>query len=388
MSPFDFGHAGGVNEHVLHLDREFIRLGHDTRILAATSPEVGEADDGHIYRLGASIPLRSNGSTARITLSPLIIGRVKRFLREEQFDVIHLHEPLAPAIPWVVLMFSQAVNVGTFHAARTNNIWYHYTKTILDMIFAKLDARIAVSEAARTFVDAYFPADYEIIPNGVSLEQYSADVEPLPELSDGRRNILFLGRYEEPRKGFRYLLRAFPKIRSQFPDARLVVVGVGDASRYERFMNQHDLTEADVVFVGFVADELKPRYYASCDVFCAPSTGRESFGFILLEAMASGKPVVATAIDGYSDVIRAGQDGILVEPKDSEALALGIVRVLADSDLRARLALNARERARTFSWEEVARQVLEVYRATLAAQRDPLVIASDTSGADALAGLS
>lgn len=371
VSPFDFGHAGGVNEHVVQLDREFTRLGHSSRILAATSPDVGETDDGHVYRLGASIPLRSNGSTARITLSPLIIGKVKRFLREEQFDIIHLHEPLAPALPWLVLMFSQSVNVGTFHAARTNNILYHYTKTILDMIFAKLDARIAVSEAAREFVDSYFPAEYEIVPNGISLEQYGGRVEPLPELCDGRPNILFVGRYDEPRKGFRYLLRAFPKVLSQFPEARLIVVGSGDPTRYERFMNQHGLSAEQVVFTGYVDDHLKARYYASCDVFCAPSTGRESFGFILLEAMASGKPVIASAISGYRDVVRAGQDGILVEPKDADALALAIVRVLADSDLRAQLTVDARRRADSFSWEEVARRVLEVYESALNADQSP-----------------
>lgn len=387
VSPFDYGYPGGVNEHVSQLDREFRRIGHATRILAATSTELGESDDGHVYRLGASIPLPSNGSTARITLSPFIIGRVKRFLRQEQFDVIHLHEPLAPALPWIVLMFSQSVNVGTFHAARTNNIWYHYTKTILDMIFAKLDARIAVSEAAREFVDSYFPAEYTIIPNGISLEQYGADIPPLPELSDGRPNILFLGRYDEPRKGFRYLLRAFPKVRTQFPDARLVVVGQGDPTRYERFMQQHNLTTNDVRFVGFVDESMKARYYASCEIFCAPSTGRESFGFILLEAMASGKPVVASAIPGYSGVIRAGQDGLLVEPKDAEALALGLVRILADSDLRGRLSKAGRERAESFTWERVARRVLALYEDTLAAERGALIGASEPTDALASAGM-
>lgn len=364
VSPFDLGYPGGVNEHVIQLDRQFQLMGHETRILAPTSIDVGEMDDGHIYRLGASLAIPSNGSKARIAVSPFIPIKVRQFLNAEQFDVIHLHEPLAPMIPLAVLLHSRTVNVGTFHAARSNHMLYHYTKAILDLFFAKLDARIAVSEAARQFVDGYFPAHFEIVPNGIALDQFHAGAEPLPELMDGRRNILFVGRFNEQRKGFRYLVRAMPLIRQQFPDARLVVVGQGDSTRYERFFAQNDMT--DVVFAGFVEAEDLPRYYASCDVFCAPSTGRESFGLILLEAMATGKPVVAASNPGYSGVIRNGIDGLLVEPKDPQALALAIVRILADSDLREELVRNAREHIRQFSWPVVAEQVLGVYQRAIA----------------------
>lgn len=180
---------------------------------------------------------------------------------------------------------------------------------------------------------------------------------------DGRKNILFMGRYNEPRKGFRYLIRAFPMVREQFPEARLIVVGQGDQERYERFLYQHDMH--DVLFAGFSDPELKPRYYASADVFCAPSTGRESFGLILVEAMASGAPVVASAIPGYQGVITHGETGLLVEPKDAQSLAMGLVRILADTDLRQRLTTNALEHVRQYDWERVAARVKTVYELAL-----------------------
>jgi phosphatidylinositol alpha-mannosyltransferase len=301
---------------------------------------------------------------ARITLSPTVTWRVREFLQKEPFDVIHFHEPLTPMLPLGVLLHSKTVNVGTFHAARPNHVLYHYTKAILDMFFAKLDARIAVSEAAREFVDGYFPAEFDIVPNGIALDQFVPDAPPIPELMDGRRNILFVGRYNEARKGFRYLVRAMPRIKSVFPDARLVVVGHGDPSRHQRFLEQNGVE--DTVFAGYVESADLPRYYASCDVFCAPSTGRESFGLILLEALATGKPVVAGANAGYSAVIRSGIDGLLVEPKDAQGLALSIVRVLADAELREQLRTNGLERVKQFSWEVVAQQVLEVYDRAIA----------------------
>ncbi len=359
VSPFDFGATGGVNEHIIQLDRQFRSMGHETRILAPTSTHVGEQDDGHVYRLGAAMPIPSNGSMARVTLSPLVINKVRQFLDREQFDVIHLHEPLAPVLPLAVLLFSKSANVGTFHAARTNNLFYLYTKAILDMFYARLDAKIAVSEAAREYADAHFPGNYEIVPNGIALEEFKTKAQPLPHLMDGHKNILFLGRYNEPRKGFRYLIRAFPMVREQFPEARLIVVGQGDQERYERFLQQHDMR--DVVFAGFIDPELRPRYYASADVFCAPSTGRESFGIVLVEAMAAGTPVVASAIPGYQGVITHGETGLLVEPKDPHSLAMGLVRALADTDLRNRMTTNAHEDIRQYDWERVAIRVRNAY---------------------------
>lgn len=375
VSPYDFSVSGGANEHIIQLERQFRAMGHETRILAPTSTQIGEQDDGHIYRLGAAMPIPSNGSMARVTLSPLIINKVRQFLDREHFDVIHLHEPLAPVLPLAVLLFSKSANVGTFHAARTNNLFYLYTKPALDFFHGRLDAKVAVSEPAREYADSHFPGQYEVVPNGVPVREFSQNVEPLPHLMDGRKNILFIGRYNEPRKGFRYLIRAFPMVREQFPEARLIVVGQGDQERYERFLHQHDMH--DVIFAGFTDPELKPRYYASADVFCAPSTGRESFGLVLVEAMASGAPVVASAIPGYQGVITHGETGLLVEPKDAHSLAMGLVRVLADTELRNRLRTNALEHVQQYDWERVANRLKTVYDRAI--QNRSAISARDTS---------
>lgn len=368
VSPFDFGVAGGVNEHIIQLDRRFQQLGHQTRILAPTSIDHGEDDDGHVYRVGQAMPIPSNGSTARVTLSPLVINKVRQFLDAEEFDVIHLHEPLAPVLPLAVLLFSRSANVGTFHAARSSNIFYLYTKAILDMFFDKLDARVAVSEAAREYADSHFPGDYVIVPNGINLNEFRSSVDPIPTLKDGRKDILFVGRFDEPRKGFRYLLRAFPMVREQFPDARLIVVGSGNRERYERFIRQHGIK--DVIFTGFTDAVTKARYYASADVFCAPSTGRESFGIILIEAMASGVPVVASAIPGYQGVIKNGETGLLVEPKDEHSLALGLVRMLSDTALREKITTNALDDVRQYDWDRVASRLLTVYQRAILNQSE------------------
>lgn len=367
VSPFDFGVRGGVNEHIAQLDREFARLGHETRILAATSPSAGEVDDGHIYRLGMAIPVPSNGSTARITLSPFILTKVKSFLERENFDVIHMHEPLAPMLPLACLHYSESLNVGTFHAARTTNLWYLYTKAILDLFFDRLDMQIAVSEAAKSFADDHFPGNYTIVPNGIDLERFNPSVTPVTEYLDGRKNILFVGRFDEPRKGFIHLLRALPHIRSQFPRARLIVVGKGNYERWANFLQQNEIE--DVVFAGAAKPEDLPRYYATCDVYCSPATGRESFGIVLLEALATGAPVVASNIPGYAGVITNGETGMLADRKDPHSLALAIVRVLADADLRQRLIANGLEHVKQFSWPRVAEQVIQVYERGLAMRR-------------------
>ncbi|HET9015664.1 MAG TPA: glycosyltransferase family 4 protein [Thermomicrobiaceae bacterium] len=363
VSPFDFRYPGGVNEHVLHLDREFQELGHLTRVLSPRSDEEGEEDDGHFYKLGMALPVPSNGSTARITLSPFVSGKVKEFLQREEFDVIHLHEPLAPTLPLMVLLHSKAVNVGTFHAARSSNLAYFYGKPLLSYFFGRLHARIAVSPAAHEFVQQYFSSTYEVIPNGIDIAQFGPHVQPIARYADGARNLLFVGRFNESRKGLKFLVRAFALVRQEFPEARLMVVGPGTPRRYDRELERFELE--NVEFVGAVSKQELASYYATCDVFCAPSTGRESFGIVLLEAMASGKPVVATSIPGYTAVARHGIEALLVERKNPEALAMALVHVLADERLAARLGAAGRARAEEHSWPVVARRVLAVYEQAL-----------------------
>jgi phosphatidylinositol alpha-mannosyltransferase len=304
----------------------------------------------------------------RLTFDVTLYADVKAIMRREQFDVVHLHEPLMPVLPYMVLLNSKAVNVATFHAYSGSQPWYTAFKPYMSFVLGRLDGRIAVSVPAREFVAQYFEGAYDIIPNGIDVDRYDERVAPFPWAEDSIPRVLFVGRFEESRKGFKYLLRAMPLVRQQFPHARLVVIGSGRPEKFDHQMEQYGV--GDVEFKGFVSLEDKARYYASCDVVCAPSTGNESFGYILAESMAAGKPVVATDIPGYASVVRAGHDGLLVEPKDPQALALALVRVLADRELRARLGQNGRVSAQRFAWPRVAQQVLEVYgRAAEVAKR-------------------
>src|SRR5215471_17536045 len=335
VSPYDFAYPGGVTEHVSHLAEQFLARGHQVHIVAPSSGDETEpiaSVDAPVHRIGRVVSIPANGSVARITLSLRSYLQAKRLLAEEQFDLIHLHEPMMPALPLTVLRHSGTTNVGTFHAYRNTPLTYFYGKPILQPFFRKLHGHIAVSTAARNFVGEYFPSDYRIIPNGIDFPRFSTRAAPLEELSDPRPTVLFVGRLEK-RKGLRYLLRAWPMVLERVPDARLVVVGRGrPLEGYKRFAARQGWTPSDVFFAGYVSAEDLPRYYQACDIFCAPNTGQESFGIVLLEAMAAGAPIVASDIPGYRDVVTNGQEGLLVEPQKPAALADAVCRLLANPE--------------------------------------------------------
>ena len=363
--PYDWSYPGGVRDHVSHLADEFIAMGHDVRILAPASGIKGKQIEQNVYKLGGTTPFPINGSIARIALNPALGRHVRHVLQRERFDVIHLHEPLLPGLSLTVLRFSRALNVGTFHAfarsgmTSTPYLAYASAYPFLRPYFRRLAGRIAVSSAAHSFVSHYFEGDYRIIPNGVNLDHFSPEVAPFPEYMDGKLNILFVGRFEK-RKGAKFLLRAIPTIRERFPNTRFIFVGEGRLrSGFQQFVQRHGWQ--DVIFTGFVPDEDKPRYFASAHVFCAPATGGESMGVVLLEAMASGKPVVATNIDGYATVISDGIDGLLVPPRDSQALAFTIGRLLENEPLRQKLCHAGLQKVREYAWPRVARHILDYY---------------------------
>jgi phosphatidyl-myo-inositol alpha-mannosyltransferase len=369
VSPYDFAYPGGVTQHVAHLAHQFLGRGHEVHIVAPSSDDEAEpvsSFDAPVHRIGRVVSIPANGSVARITLSLRSYLQAKRLLQEQQFDLIHLHEPMMPALPLTVLRHSNTTNVGTFHAFRNRPLTYFYGKPILRPFFRKLHGRIAVSSAARDFVGEYFRADYRVIPNGIDFPRFHTRYRPLEQLADERPTVLFVGRLEK-RKGLKFLLRAWPKVLERQPNARLVVVGRGrPLEGYRRFAARQGWSPADVVFAGYVPAEDLPRYYQSCDVFCAPNTGQESFGIVLLEAMAAGAPIVASDIAGYRDVVADGEQGLLVEPKNPGALADAVSRLLANPELRARLRRAGQEKARAYDWPRVATQVLDYYFEVLA----------------------
>ena len=360
VSPYDMAYPGGVGRHIAGLSGQFRRLGHEVVIIAPSSAERDEVDEEGIYRIGRVTSVPTNGSIARITLSLRMANRVRQILHREQFDVVHLHEPLMPALPPTVLKCSQTVNVATFHAFRQSSYGYFYGRPYLRRIFNRLDGRIAVSRAAWEFISSYFPQTYSIIPNGVDLSRFQSAIEPIERFRDGRLNILFVGRLEK-RKGLAYLLRAYPYIKRRVPNSRIIVVGGQGrhSQQYRAYAEAHGLR--DIVFVGQVSDDELPRYYATADVFCAPSTGGESFGVILIEAMAMGKPIVASDIDGYRQVVTDGVHGRLVPPRDERLLADALCSLLEDPTLRARYAAAGLQAAGAYGWERVAGRVLAYY---------------------------
>lgn len=363
VSPYDYNYPGGVGRHVAALTDQFRAGGHQVSIIVPGTSDLDDEENG-IYRIGRVMPVPANGSMARITLSLRMIARVKRILANEAFDVVHVHEPLMPALPTAVLRYSQAANVGTFHAFRHSYYGYYYGRPFLRRIVNKLQGRIAVSRVALGYISQYFPGTYAIIPNGVDLGRYRVGVEPIERYMDGRLNILFVGRWEK-RKGLSHLLRAYERVQREFPQARLLVVGPEGrhGQVYRDYVSRRNLH--NIEFIGRVSDEELPRYYQTCDIFCAPSTSGESFGIVLPEAMASGKPIVTTNIDGYRQVVSHGTHGLLVPPRDDEALSDALCTLLGDKAERLRLGTNGRATAEQYSWERVASRVLSYYQEVL-----------------------
>ena len=365
VSPYDFTWPGGVTAHVAQLARELGRSGHEVQVLAPHSPSRECQDSDLLVPLGRSVPLPSGGSIARVSLSWWLYPKIRALLKKEKFDIIHLHEPMAPILPLCVLEFSDTVNVGTFHASYARQHLYRMSSPIIKRWQQRLHGNIAVSPAAQRYVNNTFPGDYEIIPNGIDYDHFSANVRPFPKYQDGKLNILFVGRLEK-RKGLRYLLEAYGRLKWEMPDIRLIVVGPGNPDRESyRVISSQNLQ--DVEFVGRASYEYLPRYYASADIFCSPATGAESFGIVLLEAMAAGKPVVASDIEGYRGIITHGEQGLLFPKKDSDALA-DTLRVLArDPELRQKLGGQGNRSAEDFRWEVVAGRVENYYETCLQA---------------------
>src|SRR5690348_410208 len=337
VSPYDFSSPGGVSDHVRNLSRQLQQFGHHTIIFAPSSrPQAESADGLNFRRIGTPIAIPVNDSVARITLSFHLANQVAGIVEQERFDVLHFHEPLMPALPLTLLRMSPTANVGTFHAFAKSNVGYFYGRPLLQPYLDRLHRGIAVSEPASAFFNRYFP-DYplRIIPNGIDTSVYRPGLSPIRHLRDDRVNILFVGRLEK-RKGLGDLLRAYRLMRERVKNARLVIVGDGPLrGNAESFIQRHRLP--DVVMAGYVPDSVLPRYYDSADIFCAPATGRESFGIVLLEAMACALPVVATEVPGYMSVLEPGQDSLTVQPKSWRELAAALVILARDPELRRRM---------------------------------------------------
>ena len=364
VSPYDHAFHGGVADHINSLAAQFREWGHTVKIIAPCK-SADAIDDDDFIPMGRAVPIPSGGSIARVSFSVWLKPQIKQMLEREAFDVVHFHEPFAGLISKDMLSLidpMESTAIGTFHTYEGTRLYKIGAKHLAMPYFRMLQGRIAVSLPAHRFISRHFPGDYEIIPNGIQVDDF-ADAEPFEHLkSDGMINLLFLSRLEK-RKGLKYLLGAFSRLKWEWPNLRLLVAGGGEPDADSlRILSERNLQ--DVVFLGRVSDEDKFRYYKTADIYCAPATGRESFGIVLLEAMAAGTPIVASGIDGYSSVITHGREGLLVPPKDEDALADALATLLKDATLRRRLATAGTMNVQEYRWERVARRVMDCYDAS------------------------
>ena len=366
VSPYDFAHPGGVVSHISSLEQQFTGMGHEVKVIAPASRVIEDFGDRFIA-IGRPFAIPSSDSVVRVPISLHLAPAIKKTLARERFDVLHLHEPFMPMLCSAMVRLSDTVNVGTFHAAQ-GRPGYDWGRPISSWMIRgrlhNLHGRIAVSQAALDYHSRYVPGEYRIIPNGIDLARFADGLLPMEKYVDGKLNILFVGRLEF-RKGLNYLLNAFLRVKQEVPNSRLIVVGPGTRlrKRYERWIQKTGLE--DVVFVGYASKEDLPRYYKTADVFCAPATSRESFGIVLLEGMAAGKPIVATNIPGYASVVSDGEEGILVPPRNHPELARALLTLLNDRALRTEMGARGKAKSKEYSWELVAGRIMDYYRQTV-----------------------
>jgi phosphatidyl-myo-inositol alpha-mannosyltransferase len=359
VCPYDWEVPGGVREHISGLAEALIELGHEVSVIAP-------ADDDaelpyYVVSAGRAVPVPYNGSVARLAFGFLSAGRVRRWLKDGDFDVLHVHEPAAPSLSLLACWVADGPIVATMHAAMPRSRALHAAQPILASALEKISGRIAVAEAARSTLVEHLGGDAVLIPNGLHVNRYQK-AEPLPGFPGNGGTLGFLGRMDEQRKGLDILLAAFTLLAAERPDLRLLIAGAsGDA--YDVMAKVPASFRDRVVILGRVSDEDRIRMLHSVDVFCAPNTGGESFGYVLVEAMASGAPIVASDLEAFRQVLRGGEAGELFPTGDAAALAAAAGRLLDDPARRASLSAAAACAVREFDWSVVARDVLRVYQA-------------------------
>ena len=366
VCPYDWAKHGGVKAHVAALVDHLI-ADHDVRVFAPASevlPRVGA--DRVVQVVGRPLPVPYNRSVAPVALSPFVARQTRQALSEFEPHVVHIHEPMAPAVSAAAAMFGPRPIVATFHAWSNKDRTYRLIAPLARKAAARVDVKIAVSPAAQQYAAEALRlplGQFRVVPNGVHVNHY-AKAEPIPELVDPERPLLlFVGRLES-RKGLDVLIRAFLRLRTTIPRVRLCVVGEGPEREKTQQMVPPSI-RPDVLFVGAVAEDQKPRYHASADVFVAPNTGGESFGIILLEAMAAGLPIVASDIPGFRTVMKDGRQGRLVVPKNAFALADAIGTVLSNNKLAAAMAEEGRRTVGEYDWPVLGRRIENLYRQAL-----------------------
>lgn len=353
QSYFPVLYGGGVHAHAI---AEGLRArGHEVKIITTNfGAQTSDLplDESQIIRVGRAMLVPSNGSFSYLTVKRHMRETLQAICDREKFDLLHIHSPLDPSLPLVACNVRNVKKVGTFHSYVESDHWYKIFRQYLGRRLEQLDGRIAVSQAAVDFLSRHFHSSFHIIPNGIHLKEFRPDHPKLERFDDGVFNFLFVGRFE-PRKGARYLLQAFNRVAALRKNCRLILVGGDGMLRhyYARFVD--DIYKDRVIFEGMIRNGKLPPYYATADACCFPAVQNEAFGIVILEAMASGKPVIASRIRGYGDLVNDHEDGILVEPRDPVDLSAAMLRIMDDAELRKRLAENALRKAQQYDWHRV-----------------------------------
>ncbi|WP_103062819.1 glycosyltransferase family 4 protein [Actinomyces qiguomingii] len=372
VCPYSLDAHGGVQAHVMDLAEELMSRGHRVQVLAPASPELELPE--WVSSAGDAIAIPYNGSIARLNFGAAVARRAHRWLVAGDFDLLHIHEPITPSVGMLALQATNGPVVGTFHAAMDRSLARELLSPVTVPLVEKLTARIAVSEEARRTLIQYHGGDAVVIPNGVNVAPFANAPKDDPRFvgTESAPTISFLGRLDEPRKGLQVLARAIPRVLSTIPDARFLIAGRGDAGGERAALARYG---DRVVFLGGVSDADKAAMLASCSCYVAPQTGGESFGIVLVEAMAAGTHVVASDLTAFSDVLGAGAYGALFRNGDGEDLARSIVDTLTDT-----AAADARRTAAStvvgrYDWSAVTDAVLDVYDMALSTAHTRVTVA-------------
>ncbi|MFP5346104.1 MAG: glycosyltransferase family 4 protein [Actinomycetes bacterium] len=357
VCPYSFDVPGGVQFHIRDLAEHLMSLGHVVSVLAPADDDTPVP--AYVEPAGRAVPVPYNGSVARVSFGPVSNARVRRWLAEGDFDVVHIHEPITPSLALLALWNATGPIVATFHTAILRSRAMQAAYPVVRPSLEKISARIAVSEDARRTLVEHLGGDAVVIPNGVYVDRFaSAPVAEEWEGTEGAPTLAFLGRLDEPRKGLEVLCRALPALLSGWPDLRVLVAGRGDADEALEVLGE---AARSVTFLGAVSDEAKASLLRSVDVYVAPQTGGESFGIVLVEAMSAGTCVVASDLGAFRRVLDDGEFGLLFPTGDPDALATAVASALADPGRRAELAAAGQAGVRRYDWSIVAADVLAVY---------------------------
>jgi phosphatidyl-myo-inositol alpha-mannosyltransferase len=362
VCPYSWDIPGGVQAHVRDLAEKLIELGHTVSVLAPGDDDLPGLPP-YVVMAGKAVPIPYNGSVARLQFGIVSAARVRRWLRDGDFDVVHVHEPAPPSLSLLTCMIHDGPLVATFHAATVRSRFLSMFDTVLQPFLEKLSGRIAVSAAARKVIVEHLGADAVVIPNGVAVSHY-VHAQPLAGYPREGGTIGFIGRYDEPRKGMDVLVGALERLADQRPGLRLLIAGRGEADDFRAGLPAGLGGRIDLL--GQVSEADKARMLRSVDVYCAPNTGQESFGIILLEAMAARTAIVASDIDAFRQVLDGGAAGELFDTGNPVALADALATLLDDPARRERLIAAGTKAVAPFDWSIIAEQVLRVYELAIA----------------------